>query len=84
MRAPIVIQAATDCLERVMCEKRYQHFRKLWAETDVASSPDLCRQYQQQIYAEKQRIKELDEQRSVSFEDLTQVPWVGDFYNALE
>ncbi|MEM9450119.1 MAG: DNA primase [Cyanobacteria bacterium P01_E01_bin.6] len=84
LRAPIVIQAATDCLERVMCEKRYQHFRKLWAETDVTSAPDLCRQYQQQIYAEKQRIKELDEQRSVSFEDLTQVPWVGDSYRALE
>ena len=84
LRAPIVIQAATDCLERVMCEKRYQHFRKLWSETDVTSSPDLCRQYQQQIYVEKQRIKELDEQRSVSFEDLTQIPWVGDFYNAIE
>ncbi|MEB3212005.1 MAG: DNA primase [Leptolyngbyaceae bacterium] len=84
LRAPIVIQAATDCLERVMCEKRYQHFRKLWAETDVTSEPELCRHYQQQIYAEKQRIKELDEHRSVSFEDLAQIPWVGDFYQALE
>jgi DNA primase len=84
LRAPVVIQAATDCLERVMCEKRYQHFRKLWAETDITVAPDLCRHYQQQIYAEKQRIKELDEHRSVSFEDLAQIPWVGDFYNALE
>jgi len=84
LRSPVVIQAAVNCLERVMCEKRYQHFRKLWAETDVTAYPDLCRQYQQQIYAEKQRIKELDEQRSVSFEDLAQIPWVGDFYNALQ
>ncbi|MEO1519977.1 MAG: DNA primase [Cyanobacteria bacterium J06633_2] len=84
VRSPIVIQAATDCLERVMCEKRYRHFRKLWAETDVAASPDLCHHYQQQIYAEKQRIRELDEQRSVSFEDLAQIPWVGDYYNTLE
>ncbi len=84
LRAPLVIQAAADCLERTMCEKRYQHFRKLWSETNVTTAPDLCREYQQQIYAEKQRIRELDERRSVSFADLVQIPWVGEFYNALE
>lgn len=83
VRAPLVIQAAADCLERVMCEKRYQHFRQLWATTDVAQEPDLCRHYQQQIYAEKQRIRELDEQRSITFEDLAKLPWVGEFYKSL-
>lgn len=83
LRAPLVIQAATDCLERVMCEKRYQHFRNLWAQTDASQHPDLCCHYQQQIYAEKQRIRELDEQRSVTFEDLAQLPWVGEFYNSI-
>ncbi|MEM9218347.1 MAG: DNA primase [Cyanobacteria bacterium P01_F01_bin.150] len=84
LRAPLVIQAATDCLERVMCEKRYQHFRDLWAQTDVSVSPELCEFYQQQLYAEKRRMHELDVKRSVSFEDLTQLPWVGSFYEELE
>lgn len=84
LRAPLVIQAAADCLERVMCEKRYQHFRKLWSETDYTAFPDLCRQYQQHIYAETQRIRALEKQRSVSFEILATLPWVGDFYHALE
>lgn len=84
LRAPLVIQAATDCLERVMCEKRYQHFRDLWVQTDVSMSPELCELYQQQLYAEKRRMHELDVKRSVSFEDLTQLPWVGSFYEELE
>ncbi|MEB3355383.1 MAG: DNA primase [Synechococcales bacterium] len=84
LRAPLVIQAAADCLERVMCEKRYLHFRDLWVDTDVTAAPDLCEQYQRQIYAEKQRIQELDRQRSVSFEDLAQLPWVGEFYATLQ
>ena len=84
LRAPLVIQAAADCLERVMCEKRYQHFRDLWAQTDVSSAPELCELYQQQLYAEKRRMQELDEKRSVSFEDLAQLPWVESFYDELE
>ena len=84
LRAPLVIQAATDCLERVMCEKRYQHFRDLWAQTDVSTAPELCELYQQQLYAEKRRMHELDVKRSVSFEDLTQLPWVESFYEELE
>ncbi|NET51143.1 MAG: hypothetical protein F6K09_21175, partial [Merismopedia sp. SIO2A8] len=84
LRAPLVIQAATDCLERVMCEKRYQHFRDLWAQTDITLAPDLCELYQQQLYAEKRRMQELDQQRSVSFEDLAQLPWVESFYDELE
>lgn len=84
LRAPLVIEAATDCLERVMCEKRYQHFRDLWAQTDVTTSPERCEFYQQQLYAEKRRMHELDVKRSVSFEDLTQLPWVESFYEELE
>ncbi|MGF1495381.1 MAG: DNA primase [Elainellaceae cyanobacterium] len=84
LRAPLVIQAAADCLERVMCEKRYLHFRDLWVDTDIAAAPDLCEHYQRQIYAEKQRIQELDQQRSVSFEDLAKLPWVGEFYATIQ
>ncbi|MGK7889694.1 MAG: DNA primase [Leptolyngbyaceae cyanobacterium] len=84
LRAPLVIKAATDCLERVMCEKRYQHFRDLLQQTDITAAPELCERYQQQLYAEKRRMQELDQRRSVSFEDLAQLPWVESFYDELE
>lgn len=75
-RAPLVIRAATACMERVMCEKRYRHFNDLWQSTDFIQQPDLSRNYQQLMYAEKQRIAELDsQQRQVNINDLTQVLW---------
>ena len=80
LRAPLVIRAAAACLEQVMCEKRYRHFNDLWKQTDCIQSFELAQYYQQQMYAEKQRIRELEqEQRRVSFADLAGVPWVGDF-----
>lgn len=80
LRGPLVIRAAVACLEQVMCEKRYRHFKDLWKQTDCIQSPDLAQYYQQQMYAEKQRIRELEqEQRRVSFADLAGMPWVGDF-----
>ncbi|HHP7243193.1 MAG TPA: DNA primase, partial [Elainellaceae cyanobacterium] len=84
LRAPLVIQAATDCLERVMCEKRYRHFRDLWTQTKISAEPDLCRYYQQQIYAEKHRIAELDQHRSISFEDLFQIADPDQWMNSVE
>lgn len=85
VRAPLVIRAAIASMERVMCEKRRRHFLDLWAKTDCASTPELCQYYQQQIYAENQRIAEIDQQqRQVTFDDLAQIPWVGEFYDALE
>jgi DNA primase len=85
LRAPLVIRAATACLERVLCEKRCRHFLNLWEKLEVEASPELKQYYQQQIYAEKQRIAELDQQqRQVSFTDLAQIPWVGEFVEAIE
>ncbi|MGJ3245441.1 MAG: DNA primase [Elainellaceae cyanobacterium] len=84
LRAPLVIQAATDCLERVMCEKRYRHFRDLWTQTKISDDPNLCRYYQQQIYAEKHRIAELDQHRSISFEDLFRVADPDQWMNPVE
>lgn len=86
LRAPLVIRATTACMERVMCEKRCRHFLNLWEKMDgAAACSELGQYYQQQIYAEKQRIEELDRQeRQISFSDLVQVPWVGEFYNELE
>jgi DNA primase len=85
LRAPLVIRASTACMERVMCEKRCRHFLNLWEKMDTAASPELAQYYWQQICAEKQRIAELDQQqRQITFADLAQVPWVGEYYNALE
>jgi DNA primase len=84
LRAPLVVRAATACMERVMCEKRCRHFLSLWEKTDCALAGELSQYYQQQIYAEKQRIEELDQQeRQTTFADLAQVPWVGEFYQSL-
>lgn len=85
LRAPLVIRAATACMERVMCEKRSRHFGNLLEQTDSTLTPDLFHHYQQQYYLEKRRIAELDRQmRQVSFADIAQSPWVGDSYDAIE
>ena len=84
LRAPLVIRAAVACMEKALCEKRYRYFLNLWAETDCAESPERHADYQKQIYAEKKRIEELEQQRQVDFADLAQIPWVGEFYDSLE
>jgi DNA primase len=84
LRAPLVVRTAIASVERVMCEKRRRHFLDLWKQTDYGVAPDLAQYYQQQIYAETQRIEELDQQqRQVTFEDLAQIPWIGEFQDAL-
>jgi DNA primase len=85
LRAPLVIRTAVACMERVLCEKRRRYFLDRWQQTDLATHPDESRYLQQQIYRENQRIDELDRlQRQISFADLAQIPWVGEFYQALE
>ncbi|MBE9031713.1 DNA primase [filamentous cyanobacterium LEGE 11480] len=77
-RAPLAIRTSLAAIERVMCEKRRRHFLDLWKTTDFVSNPDLGQYYQQKVYAEDQRIKELDHQRQVQFNDLVQMPWTGE------
>jgi DNA primase len=85
LRAPLVIRAAIACIERVMCEKRYRHLLNLWEKTDSSTPPETVQYFQQQVYAEKLRIAELDQQqRQTTFEDLALIPWVGEFAEALE
>jgi DNA primase len=80
-----VIRAAIASIERVMCEKRRRHFLELWKQTDPTTAADLCQYYQQQIYAENQRIAELDQQqRQTTLNDLAELPWVGEYYDAIE
>ncbi|HEY9736447.1 MAG TPA: DNA primase [Trichocoleus sp.] len=84
LRAPLVIRAATACMEKNLCEKRYRHFLTLWTETDCTESPEQHAYYQKQVYAEKRRIEALEKERQVTFEDLAQLPWVGEFYDSVD
>jgi DNA primase len=84
LRAPLVVRTAIASVERVMCEKRRRHFLDLWKQTNPTLAPELAQYYQQQLYAETQRIEEIDrQQRQITFEDLAQIPWVGEFQQAL-
>jgi len=65
-----LIQAATACMERVLREKRYRHFRQLWLETDQEAEPERYQSYYQAFSAEKQRLQELERQRQFSIADL--------------
>lgn len=77
LRPTLIIRAAIACMEKHRCEKRYRHFLDLWVASSD-ESPDQQAYYQRQIYAEKRRIEVLDQERHVSFEDLTQIPWISD------
>ncbi|WP_204141440.1 DNA primase [Halomicronema sp. CCY15110] len=77
LRAPLVIRAAAACIEQTLCEKRYRHFLQLWTESDHTQAADQLAYYQNQIYAEKRRIAELEKERQTTFEDLARLPWVG-------
>jgi DNA primase len=84
VRAPLVIRASIASIERVMCEKRRRHFLDLWKQTDCRENAELSLYYQQQIYAENQRIAELDQQqRQITLEDIAQLPWAGEYYATL-
>lgn len=62
-----------------MCEKRRRHFIDLWKQTDPIAATELSQHYQHQISSETRRIEALDrQQRQVTFEDLTQTPWIGE------
>lgn len=77
LRTGLVMKAAADCLERVLCEKRYRHFSDLWQQTDFLTAVELSQYYHKQMYVEKKRIDELDRDRCTTFADLAQAPWVG-------
>jgi DNA primase len=76
LREPLVVRAAIACLEKNMCEKRYRLLLKLWSSTDFDASVDKHTEYQKQIIAEKNRIAQLEKERSVDFADLASVPWL--------
>lgn len=65
-----LIQAATACMEKVLREKRYRHFRELWDQIDPEAEPEIYKSYSEAFYAEKMRLQELNKQRLFSITDL--------------
>jgi DNA primase len=70
LRATQVIQAATACMQRVLCEKRYRYFLQLWQQTDPTTEPEQYNSYYESFHKEQQRLLELDRQRQFSLIDL--------------
>jgi DNA primase len=73
-RAMLVIRTAVASMEKIMCEKRRRHLLDLLHSLDWSTAPDLGQLYQKKIYAEDQRIRQLEQERQVLFEDLVRVP----------
>lgn len=65
-----VIQAATACMERVLCEKRYRLFLDLWEQTDPVNEPEQSQFYYQSLYTEQRRLQKLDLMRQFCLTDL--------------
>ena len=65
-----VIQAATACMERVLCEKRYRLFLDLWEQTDPTNEPEKSQFYYQSLYTEQRRLQKLDLMRQFCLTDL--------------
>ncbi|MBF2066917.1 MAG: DNA primase [Calothrix sp. C42_A2020_038] len=69
-RAVQVIHTAITCMEIVMCEKRLQHFKELWQETDPEIDREKHDYYYQAFFEEKLKLQNLDKQRQFSIIDL--------------
>ena len=76
-RAPLIIKAATACMERTMCEQRSRYALERWEKTNPHSDPQSWQFYYNQFYQAKQRIMEIDKCRQVTLLDLIQQPWEG-------
>ena len=70
LRGTQVIQAATACMERVLCEKRYRSFLDLWEQTDPINDPENSQLYYQSLYTAQRRLQELDLMRQFCLTDL--------------
>lgn len=70
LRASQVIQAATACMERVLCEKQYRLFLDLWQNCDPTTEPERSQFYYQSLYAEQKKLQQLDRMRQFGLTDL--------------
>lgn len=70
VRTPLLIRAATACLEKVTCEKRRRYCLEQWQKIDPSANLERREYYIQEFREVDQRIKELDRQRLFNISDI--------------
>ncbi len=70
LRTPLLIRAATACLERVGCEKHRRYCLEQWQKLDPSTDPERWQYYSQEFYAVDRRIRELDQLRQFNISDI--------------
>lgn len=68
-RIPLLIRAATACLEKVVCEKHRRYCLEQWQKIDPSTDLQRKEYYWQEFYEADQRMKELDQLRQFSISD---------------
>jgi DNA primase len=70
VRTPLLIRAATACLERVACEKHRRYCLEQWQKLDLSTDLQRKQYYWQEFCKADRRIKELDRQRQFNLSDI--------------
>ncbi|MGC1395115.1 MAG: DNA primase [Coleofasciculaceae cyanobacterium] len=70
VRTPLLIRAATACLEKVTCEKRRRYCLEQWQKLDPSANLERREYYIKEFREVDQRIKELDRQRLFNISDI--------------
>ncbi len=70
VRTPLLIRAATACLEKVTCEKRRRYCLEQWQKLDPSTNLERREYYIQEFQEVDQRIKELERLRLFNISDI--------------
>jgi DNA primase len=70
VRTPLLIRAATACLERVACEKHRRYCLEQWQKLDLSTDLQRKQYYWQEFCEADRRMKELDRQRQFNLSDI--------------
>ena len=74
-RTALAIRSATAAIERTIYQKRYRRLLQLWQDTDSQANPQQARTYQEQLYAAKQHLDDLDRTRQTHLTELVNITW---------
>ena len=69
-RIPLLIRAATACLEKVTCEKHRRYCLEQWQKIDPLTDLQRKQYYWQEFYEADQRMKKLEQLRQFSISDI--------------
>jgi DNA primase len=70
VRTPLLVRAATACLERVACEKHRRYCLEQWQKLDLSTDLQRKQYYWQEFCEADRRMKELDRQRQFNLSDI--------------